>query len=251
MILTAHDVALSYARVRRFREMPPPVVTDVSFEVPKGRTLGIVGESGSGKSTLARAIVGLLPVAAGELRFDGEPLPAKRPAELRRRIQMVFQDPSSSLNPALDIGRMLIDYVPGAGRSRRRGRVDELLELVGLSHGTTSKRPSELSGGERQRVAIARALAGNPDVLVADEPTSALDVSVQATIINLLRRIQEEVRLTIVFISHDLGVVQSVADEVLVLLRGRVVEYGEATQVLESPSNPYTAELIASAPALR
>ena len=209
------------------------------------------GESGSGKSTLARALTGLSPVARGEIRFDGRVLPARRKRADQRRIQMVFQDPYSSLNPRLTVGGMLAELLR-VHHIVPRGEVDsfsrELLGLVGLDEEALSAYPRQFSGGQRQRVAIARALALRPDILVADEPVSALDVSVQATILNLLRDLRAELGLTLMLISHNLAVVRHLCDRVAVMYLGRIIEVAPTETLFSNPQHPYTVGLLAAIP---
>ena len=229
-------------------------VGGVSLELATGGTLGIVGESGCGKSTLARLLVGLEPPSAGTIEIDGEPIAAGSTRERRalaRRIQLVFQDPFASLEPRLSVERALGEVlkVHELGvRATRDARIGELLEMVALPSRFARRYPLELSGGQAQRVAIARALAVEPRVLVLDEPTSALDVSVRAEVMNLLVRLQEELGLTYVFISHDLGMVRHISDEIKVMYLGRVVESGPYHRVLDSPRHPYTRALAAAVP---
>jgi peptide/nickel transport system ATP-binding protein len=219
--------------------------------------VGLVGESGSGKSTLARAAVGLVAPAAGAIRLDGKPVPRHG----RRPLQMVFQDPYASLDPRMTAGESIAEAIPRgslrggagregviAGRTARHREAQRLAELVGLPPGTVDRLPGELSGGQRQRVALARALAGRPDVLIADEITSALDVSTQGAVLNLVRELQRELRLSMLFISHNLAVVRYVADFVAVMYQGRIVEHGPAEAVLSSPEHAYTRRLLAAVP---
>jgi oligopeptide/dipeptide ABC transporter ATP-binding protein len=232
-----------------FRELR--AVDQVSLTVRKGESVGIVGESGCGKSTLARTMVGLLAPASGTVLLDGRPVGPRRPRADRRRVQMVFQDPASSLNPARTIGQTLAELlrvhriVP---RSDIRRRCEELLDLVQLPRSALSVRPRALSGGQRQRVGIARALALGPDVLVADEAVASLDVSVQASILNLLADLRRSLGLTLVFISHDLAVVRHVSDRVAVMYLGRVVETGSTAELFSRPRHPYTRALLAAVP---
>ncbi|WP_127794317.1 ABC transporter ATP-binding protein [Agromyces sp. LHK192] len=220
-------------------------VDGVSLTVPHGEIVGLVGESGSGKSTIARAVVGLAPTAGGRILLDGVDLPRHG----RRPVQMVFQDPQSSLDPRMSIGATIAESLPrDVPRSERRAEIERLLELVHLDPSRRDARPGELSGGQRQRVAIARALAARPDVIVADEITSALDVSVQGAVLNLVRELQRELGLSMLFISHNLAVVRYVASSVAVMRDGRIVEHGPAGSVLESPDHPYTRELLAAVP---
>jgi peptide/nickel transport system ATP-binding protein len=244
----------------------------VDLVVPSGQVVGLVGESGSGKSTLARAAVGLVAPAAGRVLLDGKPVPRRG----RRPLQMVFQDPYASLDPRMTAGESIAEAIPrrpaggpgageaGAGEAgrgylgalrgpkisgvSRRDEAARLTELVGLPPGSADAFPAELSGGQRQRVALARALAGRPDVIIADEITSALDVSTQGAVLNLVRDLQRELRLSMLFISHNLAVVRYVADHVAVMYQGRIVEHGPATRVLTDPAHDYTRELLAAVP---
>jgi oligopeptide/dipeptide ABC transporter ATP-binding protein len=232
-------------------------VEDVSFAVARGEALGIVGESGSGKSTLGRAVLKLIEPSQGRILFDGQDIThldkaAMRP--LRRRLQMIFQDPFSSLNPRMKvedaIGEALRLHALAKGRWLDAA-VGEALERVGLPADVRHRYPRAFSGGQRQRLAIARALAVEPELIVADEPVSALDVSIQAEIINLLERLRRELGLTMLFISHDLAVVELVADRVLVLYLGRVMEVAPARRLFAEPLHPYTKALIDAVPGRR
>ena len=250
--LRAQDLVKEYAG-RRGR---PPVraVRGVSLELETGRTLGVVGESGCGKSTLARLLVGLEAPTAGTVEVEGARVRAGSTGERRalaRRIQLVFQDPFSSLDPRLTVERALGEVLKVhrlAGRAERPGRIAALLEMVALPPRFAVRYPHELSGGQAQRVAIARALAVEPRILVLDEPTSALDVSVRAEVMNLLIRLQEELGLTFVFISHDLGMVRHISDQIRVMYLGRVVEAGPYDAVLDNALHPYTRALAAAVP---
>jgi peptide/nickel transport system ATP-binding protein len=227
---------------------PTTAVDGVSLTVPTGQVVGLVGESGSGKSTLARAAVGLAPYT-GRILLDGEPVPTRG---RHRPLQMVFQDPYSSLDPRMSIGESVAEAMPrGVSRAERRAEVERLLELVHLDPGRAGARPSELSGGQRQRVALARALAGRPEVVIADEITSALDVSIQGAVLNLVRELQRELGLSMLFISHNLAVVRYVASHVAVMRDGRIVEQGPTAQVLAEPAHDYTRELLAAVPGRR
>ncbi|MFI5729294.1 ABC transporter ATP-binding protein [Kribbella sp. NPDC051587] len=217
-------------------------VDDVSLTVPGGEIVGLVGESGSGKSTLARAAVGLTPVTSGRITVGGQPVPTRG----RRPLQMVFQDPYLSLNPRMSIGQSIAELLPPSSRADRAAEARRLLELVDLAPNRAQQFPSQLSGGQRQRVALARALAARPEVIIADEITSALDVSVQGTVLNLIRDLQSQLGLSMLFISHNLAVVRYVATRVVVMYRGRIVEHGAAADVLEEPQHPYTRELLSS-----
>ncbi|MFI0445449.1 ABC transporter ATP-binding protein [Actinomadura sp. 6N118] len=230
----------------------------IDLTLGRGETLGLVGESGCGKSTLARLLLMLERPDEGTLRFDGvDPftLKGKELLAWRRRVQMVFQDPFASLNPRMTAADIIAepwrthrDVVPS--REARRKRVLELLDLVGLRAGDAGRYPQEFSGGQRQRIGIARALALDPEVIVCDEPVSALDLSVQAQVLNLLDELQRELKVSYVFISHDLSVVRHVADRVAVMYLGRIVETGTAEELFEAPRHPYTAALLSAAPEL-
>ena len=224
-------------------------VDGVSLTVPAGQVVGLVGESGSGKSTLARAAVGLAPMHGGRILLDGQPVPTRG---RHRPLQMVFQDPYSSLDPRMSIGDSIAEAMPrGGSRPARRAEVARLLELVHLDPSRAGARPAELCGGQRQRVALARALAGRPQVVVADEITSALDVSIQGAVLNLVRELQRELGLSILFISHNLAVVRYVATHVAVMHHGRIVEQGPTARVLADPDHDYTRELLAAIPGNR
>ena len=238
----------------------PDVVTEVSFAIREGETLGLVGESGSGKSSIGRSLIGLAPVTDGSIHFEGTDLVAATAAEQRRartRIGVVFQNPANSLNPRLTIGESIAEplrmvqrasRVQRMSRAQREKEVGRLLDEVALPSAWIGRYPHELSGGEKQRVAIARALALSPRLLIADEPTSALDVSVQAEVLDLLRRLQAENHFACLFISHDLFVVQSLCQNVVVLRGGHTVEQGESLRVLREPQEDYTQRLVLSAP---
>ncbi len=229
-------------------------VDGVSLSVEKGRILGLVGESGCGKSTLSRAIMQLQPLTSGSISLAGTELSSLSPAEVRRRrldFQMVFQDPYASLNPRFSIFSTLAEALSRRAplpRSQREQAVAELMQRVGLSPEHMYKYPHEFSGGQRQRVAIARAIAPQPALLLADEPVSALDVSIQSQILNLLNDLTRELELTMIFISHDLSVVHYMADDIAVMRRGQIVEYGPAEQVFSHPQHDYTRSLLAAAP---
>jgi peptide/nickel transport system ATP-binding protein len=229
-------------------------VDDVSLTIERGETLGLVGESGCGKSTVGRAIIRLYEPTAGKIRFDGQDITNLGEGELRplrRRMQMVFQDPFSSLNPRHSIGRMVAEPLRvhglASGKTAQR-RVRELLEIVGLPADAATRYAHEFSGGQRQRIGIARALAVNPDFIVADEPVSALDVSIQAQIINLLENLQSEFDLTYLFIAHDLAVVRHISDRIAVMYLGTIVEVSPADELYDNPLHPYTISLLSAVP---
>jgi peptide/nickel transport system ATP-binding protein len=230
--------------------------SDVSFRLRQGSCLALVGESGSGKTTIARAIAGLHPLAAGSISLSGAALhgrAARRSRDERRRVQIVFQNPLEALNPRHSVYASIarpIHTLRGLPRNETRGEVARLLECVRLPALFVERFPHELSGGERQRVAIARALAADPEVIICDEITSALDVSVQAAVLSLLAELQRNVGVSLLFITHDLGVVASIADDVLVLEHGRVCEEGPVVSVLQAPQHPYTKRLLDAAPSL-
>ncbi|WP_122939700.1 ABC transporter ATP-binding protein [Brachybacterium sp. EE-P12] len=230
-------------------------VDGVSLGVRRGEVLGIVGESGSGKSTLARVMTGLQPVTRGEVLFDGTPLGRGRAARKRlgRKVSVVFQDPSTALNPRLAVRETLVDplRVHGIGDDASRlARVRELLHLVGLPQSALEVLPRQLSGGQRQRVAIARALALEPQIIVADEPTSALDVSVRAQVLNLLTDLKQELGLGLVFISHDMSTVRFVSDSIIVMNHGKVIEHDTTARIFSEAEDEYTRSLLAAAPSL-
>lgn len=229
-------------------------VDDVSFDIRRGETLGLVGESGCGKSTTGRAILQLLAPTAGEVMFDGHDLVRMRGADLRpmrKRMQIIFQDPYSSLNPRMTVGGILtepLDIHNIGARTSRPGRVRELLEMVGLDPAFVTRYPHQFSGGQRQRIGIARALATEPDFIVADEPISALDVSIQAQIVNLLDDLKSRLGLTYLFIAHDLSMVRYMSDRVAVMYLGRIVELGDRDAVYEKPLHPYAQALVSAIP---
>jgi len=229
-------------------------VKGVSFKLEKGKTLAIVGESGSGKSTLARILTLIDRQTSGELYIDGQPIDIARTGvtrEMRRKVQMVFQNPYGSLNPRQKIGDVLGEPLllnTAMPAAERRDRAMEMLKKVGLGSEHYNRYPHMFSGGQRQRIAIARALMLNPSLLVLDEPVSALDLSVQAQILNLLADLQDEFQLTYVFISHDLSVVRYIADDVMVMYLGEVVEYGSRDKVFSDPQHAYTRQLFAATP---
>jgi oligopeptide transport system ATP-binding protein len=239
--------------VRRDPRAVLRAVDGVDLEIAPGEVLGLVGESGCGKSTLGRCIVGLYEPTAGELSFAGAPLLAKRERALRRRIQIVFQDPYASLNPRMTVRQMLnelLKFHEMVQPERIESRSKELLELVGLGPRALDAHPRQFSGGQRQRVSIARALALEPELLVADEPVSALDVSVQATVLNLLEDLRARLGLTILLIAHNMAVVRHVCDRVAVMYLGRIVELAPTAELFANPRHPYTQGLLRAVPRL-
>ena len=254
IVVSVSDVRLAYgARSLFSKGGGVEVLKGVSLELPRGTTLGIVGESGCGKSTLARIIAGLLPPTSGEVKIEGKSivdLDRQSWVEMRKRIQMVFQDPFGSLNPRRRVGSIIGDpfrIQNVAHGADRKNRVRDLMELVGLNPEHYNRFPSEFSGGQRQRIGIARALALKPSIIIFDEPVSALDVSIQAQILNLIAKLQRELGLSYLFISHDLAVVRHVSSEIIVMKSGQVVERGETEALYHNPQHPYTKELLAAA----
>jgi oligopeptide/dipeptide ABC transporter ATP-binding protein len=225
----------------------------VSFNLVQGETLGVVGESGCGKSTLGRIISRLDTPTTGEIIYKGndiakKSLAAMRP--LRKEIQFIFQDPYASLNPRRQIGAIIEEpmRIHGVNKDERRARAHELLEKVGLDKNSYEKYPHEFSGGQRQRVVIARALTLKPELIIADEPVSALDVSIQAQVLNLFKELQDEMKLTYIFVAHDLGVVRHISDRIAVMYLGKIVELGSVEEIYNNPQHPYTKALLSANP---
>ncbi|WP_018720588.1 ABC transporter ATP-binding protein [Salinispora fenicalii] len=230
-------------------------VDGINLQLRRGETLGIVGESGCGKSTLARMLVGLETPTSGDLFVQGRNMAKVGGTERRRgrrNIQLVMQDPYTSLNPRMTVGAIVGEpfevHPEVLAKPKRRARVQELLDLVGLNPDHINRYPHQFSGGQRQRIGIARALALNPEIILCDEPVSALDVSIQAQVINLLEKLQDELGLSYIFIAHDLSVVRHIADRVAVMYLGRVVEIGTEDQIYENPTHPYTQALLSAVP---
>ena len=230
-------------------------VDDVTLNLYRGETLGIVGESGCGKSTMARTLLRLIEPTDGEIIYDGMDLRALKGKELRKlrsRMQIVFQDPYSSLNPRMKIGEIISEPMIISGMKKNQAecmdRVYELLDMVGLDPTYVDRFPHEFSGGQRQRIVIARAIATNPELLICDEPVSALDVSVRAQVLNLLSELQEKLNLTYMFISHDLSVVEHLCDRVAIMYLGQLMELGTVDQIYDNPSHPYTQALLSAIP---
>lgn len=253
-VLSAHGVGKTYGRATLMKRREPTVALDnVDVRLMPGRTLGIVGESGCGKSTLSRILVGITPASTGSVRVEGEPITAGSKLDRRQRlknVQMVFQSPAGSLDPRMRIAEIVAEplhiHRRDLSSTRKRELVLEILQRVGLNEEHLSRFPHELSGGQQQRVGIARALIIDPKVVICDEAVSALDVSVQAQIINLLLDMQKSTGVAYIFISHDLGAVAAIADDIAVMYMGRVVEEGSAETILTRPEHPYTALLLES-----
>lgn len=257
-LLSVYDLSVEFqlpgagflGRTRKLR-----AVDKVSLELHQGETLGLVGESGCGKSTLARAILGLVPVSGGVVTFMNHTLTEgdrKALRRQRRELQLVFQDPLSALNPRMSVGRILAEplrvHFPDMLRRDREQRVLQAMKQVGLTPDDVNRYPHEFSGGQCQRIGIARALVLQPKVIICDEPVSALDVSVRAQIINLLMKLRDELGLSLVFIAHDLGVVEHISDRVMVMYLGKVIEQAPAAALFKQPAHPYTQALIAAVP---
>jgi oligopeptide transport system ATP-binding protein len=255
-LLEVRNLTKLFPRTKGLFGAAPPVraVDDVTFHVDEGETFGLVGESGSGKTTTGRCILRLIEPTSGEIRFRDEDVlgfSKSRMRRARREMQIVFQDPYSSLNPRMRIGDIVEEplVIHNAGtKAERRVRVIELLKLVGLDPAHLSHYPHQFSGGQRQRIGLARALALNPSLIIADEPVSALDVSVQAQVINLLMDLQDRLKLTYVFIAHDLRLVRHICSRVAVMYLGRIVEMGATEAIFAGPAHPYTRALLESIP---
>lgn len=256
LVLQVQNLSVHYTLPRNRFFTPAPVlqaVSNVSFEVKRGQTLGLVGESGSGKSTTARAVMALERPTAGHIRILGKDITALSAAELRahrQHFQMVFQDPYGSLDPRYTIGRTVAEPVLNLSGTTLRQRLTETLESVGLGADAIDKYPHQFSGGQRQRIAIARALISRPALIVADEAVSALDVSVQAQVLNLLKDLQKESQISYLFIGHDLGVMEYMCEDIIVMNAGEIVEAGSAQRIIAEPSHPYTQQLIKATPKL-
>lgn len=256
-LLTVRDLKVHFAQARRHPLATPSkvhAVDGVSFDVRRGATFGLVGESGSGKTTTALAVMRLVAATSGEIQLNDEQvleLTGERLRQLRRHMQIIFQDPYSSLNPRLRAGQIVrapLDQLDVGDPAERDARVAELFRHVGLRPEQQALFPHQFSGGQRQRIGIARALATQPDLIVCDEPVSALDVAIQAQILNLLRRLQSEFGLTYLFISHDLGVVQHMCDDIAVMYLGQIVEHADRTSLFGRPRHPYTWALLSAVP---
>jgi oligopeptide/dipeptide ABC transporter ATP-binding protein len=255
-LLSIEKVSVSFAQRKRLfggERASLRAVDDVSAEIGEGETLALVGESGSGKTTLGHVVAGLRKPSAGRVRLRGAELGAGNRALAGRAIQIVFQDPFSALDPRMPVSDIIAEplRIQGIGtKNERRARAASLVEEVGLPADALNRYPHEFSGGQRQRIAIARALAPAPELIVADEPLSALDVSIQSQILNLFRDIQKREKLSYLFISHDLGVVEHLADRVAVLYLGRIIELGRREDIFAHPAHPYTRALLDSMPSI-
>ncbi|PTR21616.1 peptide/nickel transport system ATP-binding protein [Rhodococcus sp. OK519] len=251
VILSVHNLVVEYATASG----KVHAVSDVSLDIRRGETLGLVGESGCGKSTLAKAVMQLPPPTSGEVIIDGRDLTAISGRELRtarQPVQMIFQDPISSLNPLRKVRHIVAEGLEVAGgrtRAERTSMVDEMLSVVGLDPAAAGdRRPHEFSGGQCQRISIARAMVVNPELVICDEPVSALDVSVQAQILNLLEDMKERYGLTMLFIAHDLAVIKNISDRVVVMYLGKICEVADPDQMYATPLHPYTAALLSAVP---
>ena len=230
-------------------------VDDVSFNINEGETLGIVGETGCGKSSLARAIIRMIPVTSGKVIWKGEDLvkmDKKTLQKKRKEIQMIFQDPLASLNPRMNIGEIIAEpiktHFPNISKNEVKNQVSDMMKKVGLLPNLINRYPHEFSGGQCQRIGIARALILKPKLIICDEPVSALDVSIQAQVINLLKDLQKEFKLTLIFITHDLSIAKHISDKIMVLYFGNLVEMGTSRYLFSNPKHPYTIKLISSIP---
>lgn len=259
-LLEVKNLKVHFPRARGFFQRSKGVVkavNDVSFSVKRGTTVGLVGESGSGKTTIGRALIKLVNTTAGSIYYDKQEISALSRGNFfpyRKRMQMIFQDPFNSLNPRMTlyeiIAEPLVIHFPKWRRPKRRSRVAELLSKVNLDPNHMTRYPHEFSGGQRQRIGIARALAVEPEFIICDEPVSALDVSVQAQIVNLLQDLQDELKLTYLFIAHDLAVIEHISDKVLVMTEGKIVEQATAKEIYNNPQDPYTQKLLNAVPTI-
>ena len=251
-LLEVDNLVVEYP-AKGFRKKSFQALKGVSVQIDKGKTLGLVGESGSGKTTLGRALLGLAPVSGGTVRFEEQDIShasRRQRRRLSRDMQVVFQDPYTSLNPAMQVGQILAEPlgIQGVAAADARARVKELLDRVGLPQDSVHRLPREFSGGQRQRVAIARALALKPKLIVCDEPVSALDLTTQAKVLDLFLEIQQDTGVSYLFVSHDLDVVRHISHNVAVMYHGEIVEQGPARQVTEKPEHPYTQRLLLASP---
>lgn len=260
--LELHDICTHFpvrsGMLSRGAQEVVKAVDGITLTINRGEILGLVGESGCGKSTLSRTIMQLIPATSGSVILKGEDLSSLPRGEIRKRrldFQMIFQDPYASLNPRMTVNSTLAESIKQRHRGLKGSKLDtkiaELMERVGLDERFRQKYPHEFSGGQRQRIAIARALAPEPKLIIADEPVSALDVSIQSQILNLLLKLRNELELTMIFISHDLSVVRYISDNIAVMHRGKMVEYGEAEELFNNAQHPYTQKLIEAIPHIK
>lgn len=251
-LLRVENLSLSYIRREGLKRIPFHAVDDVSFELGEGQCLGLIGESGSGKSTISRIIAGLQRPDSGNVIFDGKSVTDLSPrafaaSPMRADIQIVFQDPDTSLNPSFTVRRCIADplkHLKSLSRTDQEKRVQETMKLVGLHEDFLDRRPHQLSGGQKARVGIARAIATSPRLLILDEPTAALDVSVQATIMQLLDELRTRLRMSYLFVSHDLDIIRLFSDRIAVMQKGKLIEEGALRQVLDAPIQTYTKTLL-------
>ena len=255
-VVSVSDLKVYYERGGGILKKPEYIkaVDGVSFNIYKGEVLGLVGESGSGKTTVGKAIAGIVDPTSGKIYVLGKDLTSLPRAEAKRirtKIQMIFQNPFSSLDPRMRVKDIVVEPLKIAGIKIDNwdSKAEELLEMVGLSREHLYRFPHQFSGGQRQRIAIARALSTNPELIIADEPTSALDVSIQAQILNLLKDLKKKLNLTMLFISHDIGVIRYVSDRVAVMYSGKIVEMGDKNRIIDNPLHPYTKSLLDAVPA--
>ncbi|VAW21027.1 Oligopeptide transport ATP-binding protein OppF (TC 3.A.1.5.1) [hydrothermal vent metagenome] len=259
-LLRANDITVDFAIQQEgalpwAKPLKLTAVDGVSFELGHGETLGVVGESGCGKSTLARAIIALVPISQGSIVWLGQELAGMSKAKMRpyrKEIQMIFQDPLASLDPRMNVGEIIAEplktHFPKLSKAQVKERVAQIMEKVGLLPNLVNRYPHEFSGGQCQRIGIARALIVEPKLIICDEPVSALDVSIQAQVINLLKQLQDELELSLIFIAHDLSVVKHISDRVLVLYLGNTVEITNSKELYSNPQHPYTKLLISAVP---
>ena len=246
-ILTVENISKTYTGKHTFKALD-----DVSFDLMESETLGVVGESGSGKTTIAKIIAGIFKASEGTMTYNGAPLEFKRPQEIRKQIQYIYQEPVAALDPAMTIEKILREPLKlyyGLSNAECRDKITELLEEVGLDPAQVrTSHPRQLSGGQCQRIGIARALAGDPRIIICDEPTSALDATIQAQILELMLKLKEEKKFSYIFITHNLGVVKKMSDRIIVMQKGKIVEQSDVNALFEDPQHEYTKTLLASVP---
>lgn len=250
-ILEVKNMCKEFSQRKGFFNINPQktlAVSDVSFKVFEGESLGIIGQSGSGKTTLARILIGLEEPTSGEFLLNGLQMQKRRPIKIRKQLQMVFQDSTSTLSPKMKIKNILKEplklHFPKIMQPEIDKKMSEMLDQVRMPHDSLEKYPHELSGGQQQRINIAKAMIIEPEIIIFDEPTSSLDVSVQAQILNLLKELRKEKKITYIFITHDMGVVNFISDNLIVMNKGKIVERGATTDIINSPKNSYTKKLM-------